>query len=32
VIDPATGQYQHVAFPDPITTNIAVGGPDMRDA
>lgn len=32
VVDPATGQYEHVAFPDPITTNICFGGADMRDA
>ncbi len=32
VIDPATGTYEQVAFLDPITTNIAFGGPDMRDA
>ena len=32
VIDPDTGAYEHVAFPDPITTNIVFGGADMRDA
>jgi gluconolactonase len=32
VIDPATGQYEQIAFPDPITTNICFGGVDMRDA
>jgi len=32
VVDPATGQYEQVAFPDPITTNICFGGPDLRDA
>lgn len=32
VIDPATGHYEHVPVPDPITTNICFGGPDMRDA
>lgn len=32
VIDPATGAYEHVPVPDPITTNICFGGPDMRDA
>ena len=32
VIDPATGKYEQVAFPDPITTNICFGGPDLRDA
>jgi gluconolactonase len=26
------GEYEHVAFPDPVTTNICFGGPDMRDA
>lgn len=32
VVDPATGGYEHIAFPDPITTNICFGGEDMRDA
>ena len=32
VVDPATGDCEHVAFPDPITTNICFGGADMRDA
>ncbi|MEP7243273.1 MAG: SMP-30/gluconolactonase/LRE family protein [Gammaproteobacteria bacterium] len=27
-----TGEYEHVAFPDPLTTNICFGGVDMRDA
>ena len=27
-----TGEYEHVAFPDALTTNICFGGPDMRDA
>jgi gluconolactonase len=31
-IDPVTGESEHAAFPDPITTNICFGGPDMRDA
>ncbi len=31
VIEPS-GAYEHVASPDPITTNICFGGPDMRDA
>jgi gluconolactonase len=31
VID-ADGAVEHVAFPDPITTNICFGGEDMRDA
>ena len=26
------GAYEHIAFPDPITTNICFGGADMRDA
>ncbi len=26
------GAYEHIATPDPITTNICFGGPDMRDA
>jgi gluconolactonase len=26
------GAYQHMATPDPVTTNICFGGPDMRDA
>ena len=32
VVDPETGAAEHVAFPDPITTNICFGGADMRDA
>ncbi len=31
-IDPATGVAVHFDTPDFITTNIAFGGPDMRDA
>jgi gluconolactonase len=31
-IDPATGAFEHQAFPDPVTTNICFGGADMRDA
>ena len=31
-IDPHTGACEHVAFPDPVTTNICFGGADMRDA
>jgi gluconolactonase len=27
-----SGAYEHLAFPDPVTTNICFGGPDMRDA
>ncbi|MGH8178433.1 MAG: SMP-30/gluconolactonase/LRE family protein [Steroidobacter sp.] len=26
------GQHEHIAFPDPFTTNICFGGNDMRDA
>lgn len=32
VVDPATGAVEHHAFPDLLTTNIAFGGADMRDA
>ena len=32
VIDDPSGAYEHVAFPDDITTNICFGGADMRDA
>jgi gluconolactonase len=32
VVDPSSGGYEHVPFPDPITTNICFGGADMRDA
>ena len=32
VIDDPSGAYEHVAFPDAITTNICFGGADMRDA
>lgn len=31
IFDPS-GSYEHVPVPDPITTNIAFGGEDMRDA
>ena len=31
-IDPATGAKEFFAFPDLLTTNIAFGGADMRDA
>jgi gluconolactonase len=31
IFDPAGGT-EHVAFPDPLTTNIAFGGADMQDA
>ena len=26
------GSFEHVALPDPLTTNICFGGADMRDA
>lgn len=26
------GNYEHIAFPDPVTTNICFGGQDLRDA
>ena len=26
------GDYEHIAFPDPVTTNICFGGGDLRDA
>jgi gluconolactonase len=32
IVDPRTGSFEEVAFPDPITTNVALGGPDRRDA
>jgi gluconolactonase len=32
IVDPATGACELANFPDPITTNICFGGPDMRDA
>ena len=32
VFDPADGAYEHIPFPDPVTTNICFGGADMRDA
>ena len=31
-VDPATGGFEHTAFPDPVTTNICFGGADMMDA
>jgi gluconolactonase len=31
VFEPS-GSYEHIAFPDPVTTNICFGGADMRDA
>jgi len=27
-----TGEHEHIAFPDPLVTNICFGGKDMRDA
>ena len=32
VVDDPSGAYEHIAFPDPVTTNICFGGADMRDA
>jgi gluconolactonase len=32
VIDPADSSFEHVPVPDPITTNICFGGPDMQTA
>jgi gluconolactonase len=32
IIDPADGSTEHVPVPDPITTNICFGGPDMQTA
>jgi len=32
LIDPASGACEHVPVPDPITTNICFGGPDMQTA
>jgi gluconolactonase len=31
-VDPATGEVAYTDFPDLLTTNIAFGGPDRRDA
>jgi sugar lactone lactonase YvrE len=31
VFEPS-GRYEHIPFPDPVTTNICFGGADMRDA
>jgi len=31
VFEPS-GKYEHIPFPDPVTTNICFGGADMRDA
>jgi len=32
VISPDGGSIEHVALPDPLTTNICFGGPDLRTA
>lgn len=32
VFTPSTGETEHIAFPDPMITNICFGGADMRDA
>jgi gluconolactonase len=32
VVDPREGAFDHIPMPDPITTNIAFGGADMRTA
>lgn len=32
VFSPEDGAYEHVPFPDAVTTNICFGGADMRDA
>jgi gluconolactonase len=32
VISPDGGKIEHVAMPDPLTTNICFGGPDLRTA
>jgi len=32
VIPPGGGAVEHVAMPDPLTTNICFGGPDLRTA
>lgn len=32
VISPDGAQVEHIAFPDPLTTNICFGGPDLRTA
>ncbi|MEI7932308.1 MAG: SMP-30/gluconolactonase/LRE family protein [Alphaproteobacteria bacterium] len=32
IFDPVSGETEHTAFPDAMTTNIAFGGADMRDA
>ena len=31
-ISPVTGEVRNFPFPDPVTTNICFGGPDMQDA
>ena len=32
IVDPETGAYQDIGFPDMLVTNICFGGTDMRDA
>ncbi len=32
IVDPADGSFEHVRVPDPITTNICFGGPDLQTA
>jgi gluconolactonase len=32
VISPDGGKIEHVAMPDPLTTNVCFGGPDLRTA
>ena len=31
IVDLRTGSFEEVAFPDPITTNVALGGVDRRE-
>ena len=32
IVHDLSGDCEHIAFPDAVTTNICFGGPDMRDA
>ena len=32
IVDDPSGAYEHIPFPDAVTTNICFGGDDMRDA
>ena len=32
VISPDGGKIEHVPMPDPLTTNVCFGGPDLRTA